>query len=189
MIGYARVLKHHTVYLWRLVATYLGCTIDSYDNNVSGAFPQLTHHPDITRNNISLQSWVLPCILAATMDEPAGSQLLRHGVSLGYECFSTRLIRKKWMRKRSTSWHFKMMTTTPTRVQSAHSLIKRTVQSRNLTDCLSRNIENGCRRFAQKNLSPPKIHTSLYCFSIESVYLLIWYPGPITALECPGTKW
>ena len=35
-IGYANVLKEHAVYLWRLAAQYPGCTIDSYDNKVSG---------------------------------------------------------------------------------------------------------------------------------------------------------
>ena len=53
-IGYATVLKMHTAYLWRIAATYPGCTIDSYNDNVSGAFPQCTHHPDITRGNASL---------------------------------------------------------------------------------------------------------------------------------------
>ena len=37
-IGYAKVLEHHAAYLWRLEATYPGCTVDSDDNNVNGAF-------------------------------------------------------------------------------------------------------------------------------------------------------
>ena len=53
-IGYAWVLKHHATYLWRLAATYPGCTIDSYNNNVGGVFPQITHPSDITRGNVSL---------------------------------------------------------------------------------------------------------------------------------------
>ena len=53
-IGYATVLKMHTVYLWRIAATYPGCTINLYDDDVSGVFPQCTHHPDIARGNASL---------------------------------------------------------------------------------------------------------------------------------------
>ena len=37
-IGYANVLKKHAAYLWRLAAQYPGCTIDSYDDDISGAF-------------------------------------------------------------------------------------------------------------------------------------------------------
>ena len=53
-IGYARRLKHHIAYLWRLAAMCPGCTVDSYDDNVSGVFPQLMHHPDIARGDVSL---------------------------------------------------------------------------------------------------------------------------------------
>ena len=53
-IGYTTVLKEHTAYLWRMAATYPGCTIDSYDNDVREAFPQCTHHPDIACGNVSL---------------------------------------------------------------------------------------------------------------------------------------
>ena len=38
-IGYANILKGHTVYLWRLAAKYSGCTINSYNDNVSRASP------------------------------------------------------------------------------------------------------------------------------------------------------
>ena len=53
-IGYAHVLQDHSGYLWRLSAQYPGCTIDSYDDDVSGAFPQVIHHPDIARANVSI---------------------------------------------------------------------------------------------------------------------------------------
>ena len=53
-IGYGKVLEHHAAYISRLAATYPGCIVDSYDDDVSGAFPRLTHHPDINRGNISL---------------------------------------------------------------------------------------------------------------------------------------
>ena len=53
-IGYATVLKKHAAYLWRIAATYPGCTINSYDDDISGAFPQCTHHRDIARGNTSL---------------------------------------------------------------------------------------------------------------------------------------
>ena len=39
-IRYAMVLKRHTSYLWRIASTYPGCTMNSYNDNVSGAFPQ-----------------------------------------------------------------------------------------------------------------------------------------------------
>ena len=53
-IGYATVLKMHAAYLWRIAATYLGCTINLYNGDVSRAFPQCTHHPNIARGNTSL---------------------------------------------------------------------------------------------------------------------------------------
>lgn len=53
-IGYATVLKQHAAYLWRIAATYPGCTIDSYDNEVSGVFPLCTYYLDIARDNTSL---------------------------------------------------------------------------------------------------------------------------------------
>ena len=53
VIGYARVLKH-PAYLWRLTATHPGCTVNLYHDNVSRAFLQLNHHPDIDRGNFSL---------------------------------------------------------------------------------------------------------------------------------------
>ena len=53
-IGYAHVLRDHAAYLWRLAAQYPGCTIDSYNDDISGAFLQVTHHPDIARANVSL---------------------------------------------------------------------------------------------------------------------------------------
>ena len=53
-ISYAHVLENHTVYLWRLTAQYPGCSIDSYDDNVSGAFLQVNHHTDVARANVSI---------------------------------------------------------------------------------------------------------------------------------------
>ena len=53
-IGYVHVLRGHTTYLWRLATQYPGYTIDSYDNNISGAFPQVNHHPNIARANVSI---------------------------------------------------------------------------------------------------------------------------------------
>ena len=53
-ICYATILKKHTGFLWRIACTYPGCTIDSYDDDVSGAFPQCTHHPDVARGNASI---------------------------------------------------------------------------------------------------------------------------------------
>ena len=53
-IGYTRILKEHAAYLLQITATYSGCTIDSYDDKVSGAFPQCTHHLDIIRGNTSM---------------------------------------------------------------------------------------------------------------------------------------
>ena len=47
------VLKQHTVFLWQMTAGYPDCTINSYNDDVSGAFPQCTHHPDIGRGNVS----------------------------------------------------------------------------------------------------------------------------------------
>ena len=55
-IGYANVLQDHAAYLWQLAAQYPGCTIDSYHDDVSGAFPQVIHHPDIARANVSIHS-------------------------------------------------------------------------------------------------------------------------------------
>ena len=37
-----------------MAATYPGYTIDSYNDDVSGAFPQLNFHPDLARGNVSL---------------------------------------------------------------------------------------------------------------------------------------
>ena len=53
-IRYTTVLKEHAAFLWQIAANYSGCTTDSYDDDVSGAFPQCTHHPDIARGNVSL---------------------------------------------------------------------------------------------------------------------------------------
>ena len=53
-IGYVTVLKEHAAYLWRIAATYPSCTIDLYNDDVSGAFPQCTHNPDIARGNTSM---------------------------------------------------------------------------------------------------------------------------------------
>lgn len=53
-IGYAKVLKEHAVYLWWLAGKYPGCTINSCDNNVSGAFPQLNHQLEISCENVSV---------------------------------------------------------------------------------------------------------------------------------------
>ena len=54
-IGYVHVLRDHAAYLWRVAPQYPGCTIDSYDTNISGAFPQVIHHPDIARANVSIR--------------------------------------------------------------------------------------------------------------------------------------
>ena len=53
-IEYANILKEHAAYLWHLAAQYLGYTIDSYDYNISGAFSQVNYHPDVARGNISI---------------------------------------------------------------------------------------------------------------------------------------
>lgn len=53
-IGYTKVLEHYAAYLWGLATTYPGCTVNSYIEDVCGAFPQLTHNPDIARGNVSL---------------------------------------------------------------------------------------------------------------------------------------
>ena len=55
-IGYANVLKEHAAYLWRLVSQYPGCTINLYNDNISGAFFQGKHHPDVTRGNVSVHA-------------------------------------------------------------------------------------------------------------------------------------
>ena len=39
-IGYTTVLKEHAASLWRIAATYPGCTIDLYNDDVSEVFPQ-----------------------------------------------------------------------------------------------------------------------------------------------------
>ena len=38
-IGYENILEHYAAYLQRLAATYPGCTVDSYDDNISGTSP------------------------------------------------------------------------------------------------------------------------------------------------------
>ena len=53
-IGYTRVLDLHTVYCWKLAATYPDYMVSSYDSDVSGAFQQLNYPPDIARRNVSL---------------------------------------------------------------------------------------------------------------------------------------
>ena len=55
-IGYATVLKEHAAFLWWIAATYPGCAINSYNDDVSRVFPQCTHHPNIARGNVSLHS-------------------------------------------------------------------------------------------------------------------------------------
>ena len=53
-IGYVNVLKEHAAYLWRIAAHYPGCTIDSYNDDVSRIFPQVNHHPDVARGKVSV---------------------------------------------------------------------------------------------------------------------------------------
>ena len=55
-IGYGTFLHRHCMYLWRLAATYPGEIIDAHDDDVSGAFPQLAFHPDLSRANVSLHT-------------------------------------------------------------------------------------------------------------------------------------
>lgn len=54
VIGYVIDLELYESYLWKLGATYPSCTVELYDNNISGAFLQLNHPPNIARGNISL---------------------------------------------------------------------------------------------------------------------------------------
>ena len=53
-IGYGTTLQEHCSYLWRIAVTFPNCIIDSYDNDISRAFPQMTFHLDITRANTSI---------------------------------------------------------------------------------------------------------------------------------------
>jgi len=53
-IGYGTTLYQHCQYIWRIAMTFPNCIIDSYDDDVSGAFPQLVFHPDISRANVSI---------------------------------------------------------------------------------------------------------------------------------------
>ena len=47
-----------------MVGTFLNAAIDCYDDDASGAFPQLLFHPDLARANISTfdQVLILGCI-------------------------------------------------------------------------------------------------------------------------------
>lgn len=63
-IGYGTTLYQHCQYLWRIAMIYPNCIIDSYDDDVSGAFPQLVFHPDITRANFSLYNNIMIASIA-----------------------------------------------------------------------------------------------------------------------------
>ena len=53
-IGYTTVLKQHAAFLWHIAAIYPGCNTNSYHDDVSRAFPQCAHHPDVACGNVSL---------------------------------------------------------------------------------------------------------------------------------------
>ena len=53
-IGYGTTLQEHCSYLWKIAATFSNCIIDFYDNDVSGAFPQIMFYLDIARANTSI---------------------------------------------------------------------------------------------------------------------------------------
>ena len=63
-IGYVNVLKEHAAYLWCFAAQYRGCTIYSYDDDVSRAFPQVNHHLDVGRGNVSVHGNKMIVIVA-----------------------------------------------------------------------------------------------------------------------------
>ena len=48
------VLHRHCTFLWRIAGTFPNGIIDIYNNDVSGAFPQLTFHPELAKANVSL---------------------------------------------------------------------------------------------------------------------------------------
>jgi hypothetical protein len=53
-IRFSRALMNHLRYIWRTRATYPNQPIMPWDDNVSGAFPQLVFQPDAARANCSL---------------------------------------------------------------------------------------------------------------------------------------
>ena len=67
-IGYTHILREYNAYLWRLAAQYPGCTIDSYNNNINGVFPQVNHHPDIARVNVSIYGNKMIVVVALHFD-------------------------------------------------------------------------------------------------------------------------
>ena len=53
-IRFSTTLMNHLRYIWRMRATYPKKHIMPWDDDVSGAFPQLVFHPDTARANCSL---------------------------------------------------------------------------------------------------------------------------------------
>lgn len=62
-IGYGATFKKHCKYLLRLAGTFLNTAIDCYNNDTSGALPQLLFHLDLPQGNISVfKNRVIPAV-------------------------------------------------------------------------------------------------------------------------------
>lgn len=53
-IKYGTVFEEHCQLLWSIAAHYPGSPIDMYDDDISGAFPQLLLPPGIAKANVSI---------------------------------------------------------------------------------------------------------------------------------------
>ena len=190
-IGYAWVLKNHAAYLWRLAATYPGCTIDSYDDDVSGAFPQLTHHPDIARGNVSLHD-----------DKMIVSIALHFGGNYGPASFEpiarARCFLAQWMYQHTShqEGHNKeaidlMSLPTDDDNEAACTIRPQLDETNGTVIDDNGNFVPEYRMFVDDLLSAIPRHLRqtrhFIASSIESVYILLGYPGPITKPDLPPT--
>ena len=190
-IGYGTVLHRHCTFLWRIAGTYPNDIIDVYDDDVSGAFPQLTFHPELAKANVSLHDDKM--ILAVSLHFGGN-----FGPSSWEPISDARCFLAQWLYKHA-QYHVTLngealaLITKPKhlRARDRCTIVPRLTDIHTPVTDASGNFIPEFNMFVDDLLSAtPRSKgdtDKLLASSIEAVYILIGYPGPIQAPLLPPT--
>ena len=190
-IRYATVLKEHTAYLWRIAATYPGCTIDSYDYDVNEAFPQCTHHPDIATGNVSLHSNKMIISVALHFSENYGPHSWEPSAQAW--CFLAQWMYLHTNYQEAINEEVLDLMELPDENDDTHACINRPQY-----DKFNGTVNNEQEKFVPEyRMFVDDLLSGIPCLlkntrqfftsSIKLVYVILGYPGPITKPDLPPT--
>jgi hypothetical protein len=187
-IRYATVLIDHCQYLWSLRASFPQKRISSYDDDVSGAFNHRTFHPDTARANASLyKDWL---IIALGMHF-GGNFCPPNWEPVSWaRCEIAKFLFDNCTYQVSINTEILKLISIETPKQHNFKITEATLPKEKLIQLPNGKPDAQFRMFVDDLLSAiihkAKDINRLATSSIEAIYVLLGYPGPIEKPTIPA---